>query len=150
MGASQSIEKARRSLKVAEAMLSKTYPVAKDTKLFLAVAEDIFFALIECVYAVLKDDKKVADEEALMASFEDDAVRLGFGSEHPALLRKLHAIVTAHNESPVEFARKDGFVICDDDYSCVKLTLDDVQRYLFGARVFLERAASIVEGFKDG
>lgn len=159
MGASQNIEKARRSLKVAEAMLSKAYPVAKDPKLFLAVSEDIFFALMECVEAVLSVDGKsssdaqsdVHDDPAkdVLSAFRESAPKYHFGSEDFKLLSNLSRIVSAHRESPVEFVRQESFVICDGAYCFERLSFEEMQNFLFAARQFLERAASAVDNVYD-
>jgi hypothetical protein len=147
MGVSQNIEKARRSLKVAEAMLSRSYPVSKDPKLFLAVCDDLLFALMECVGAVfaLESRPLPADAGEAIGSFAEFAPKQGFSADDLALLRDMQGIILAHRESPVEFVRKDSFVICDEKYDFTRLTAESMQKFLFGARLFIERASAACE-----
>ena len=47
------LDRARKSLKVAEQMLIHTYPVVEDPKLILAVAGDVYAALEQSMDALL-------------------------------------------------------------------------------------------------
>lgn len=147
MGASQNIGRARKGLKVAEVMLSRTYPMAKDPKLFLAVAEDIYFALMECIEAlsIINSTELPSEPEDLIEEFGGFASRFGFGLDHIKLISELHNIIESHKESPVEFARQDHFVICSENYDFRKFGEREMKSFLFDARLFLEKAALAVE-----
>lgn len=151
MGALQYLGRARKGLKVAEMLLSRTYPASEDTKIFLAAIEDIYFALVECVQAmfVIKGVEIPKEIDDLIEEFSDFSDALGFTANHLETITKLHKIITAHQESPVEFARKDGFVICEESYAFRKLTMNDMQKYLFDARLFMEKAVLVGEKSKD-
>ena len=117
MGAVKNIERARKGLKVAEMMLSRTYPMAKDPRLFLAVAEDIYFALMECIEAMFTlNSTDLPDSSAdVIDEFSGFASRFGFGPDELKLISDLSNIIEAHKESPVEFARENDFVVCSEN-----------------------------------
>jgi hypothetical protein len=40
----------------------------------------------------------------------------GLNSKYEKLVRELHHILSEHKKSPIEFARKDKFIICSPSY----------------------------------
>lgn len=127
--------KAEESLKLAEHMLIKTYPLANDPKIILAVAEDTYIALQSIILSL-----GIKPED-----FPQKAEEIGFKSDEIELFSRLKAIIKEHEDSPVEFSRKDKFVICDDFYNTDSITLDDMKKYLFRARLFVEKAENITD-----
>jgi hypothetical protein len=136
-------ERARRSLQVAEQMLSKTYPIVNDPKLILAIAEDIYAALTSSMTALLvKKQEKVQvsdDFSSIFTAFQQIAPDLSFQQDDLEIIKELSTIIAEHKDSPVEFPRKDKFIICDNEYKCTTITLDDMKSYLFRARLFVEK-----------
>jgi hypothetical protein len=45
-------------------------------------------------------------------------------------IREIHDIIKKHKQSPVEFRRKDAFVICADNYNIETITLEKIRSYL--------------------
>jgi len=135
-------ERARRSIDFAEQMLLRTYPVVQDPKLILAVAGDVYSALIGCIELVIiragidSGDDFASRLDAFKAVVSDN----GFGKEEFSLVEDMHRIVSEHESSPVEFPRKDRLVICDGKYNCDVISVDDMKNYLFRARLFVEKA----------
>lgn len=139
-------ERARRSIEVAEQMLLRTYPVVQDPKLILAVAGDVYSALMGCVEAVmLQADIDSGDDFASrLVAFKAASSKMGFGEEEFGLVDVMHRIVSEHESSPVEFPRKDKLVICDGKYHCDIISVDDMKNYLFRARLFVEKAGRML------
>jgi hypothetical protein len=155
MESSEELKKrAKTSLQVAECMLTKTYPVVNDPKLILAIAGDIYTALVSGMTALITHEKQEHkpefnednDFESKFNAFKEIASNNGFTKDEVALVSNIHNIMSEHKESPVEFARKDRFVICDENYRCESLSLDDMKSYLFKARLFIEKTESIIDG----
>ncbi len=139
--------RARRSLEVAEQVLIRTYPVVKDPKLILAVAGDIYSAVTSSIEAFIleKGGDLGADFRSNLAKFTRVAKDYSFGDDDLELIGRLHDIIEAHKESPVEFPRKDRFIICDERYDCKEITLEDMKNYLFRARLFIEKSEASLE-----
>ncbi|MBN1544736.1 hypothetical protein JW898_04715 [Candidatus Woesearchaeota archaeon] len=143
-------DSARKSLKVAERVLIQTYPFVNDPRLVLAVAGDIYSALMSSIRALLLAGEKGLknslpdDFGSLFSSFKDVAGVYGFTEEDLSLVSDTCRILLAHKESPVEFARRDSMVICDSRYECSRISVDDMKKYLFRARLFVEKSESVL------
>ena len=134
--------RARRSLHIAEHMIKETYPVVNDPKLILAVAGDIYAAVMNSMTSVLMEKKKEFsdDFQSRFEAFKSIAPACGFREEDNALIADMETLMAAHRQSPVEFPRKDLFIICDDKYDIKSISVDDMKNYLCRAKLFLEKA----------
>jgi hypothetical protein len=139
-------ERARRNIEVAEQLLVKTYPAVKDPKLILAVADDVYTALLSSIEAVLVQgsDDSGDDFGSRLAAFRKAVGSRGFDTSDFELVESIHRIVSGHRSSPVEFPRRDQFVICDKNYVCDIISVDDMKNYLFRARLFVEKAEKAI------
>jgi hypothetical protein len=66
-----------------------------------------------------------------------------FDKSEVADIQDIKEILVQHKKSPVEFVRKDRFVICSDNYRMKTLSLADIQSYISKAKLFIEKANSI-------
>jgi hypothetical protein len=146
MDSQSQLTKARRSLDLAEQVLIRTYPVVNEPKLVLAVAEDILSALETSLAAFLTFHRKKAGsfEEAL-SLFRPLAQKGGFGQDDMSMFAELHDIIIGHKDSPVEFARKGEFVICDDAYHLRRVSEKAMKDYLFRAKLFVDKVSAVVK-----
>jgi len=55
-------------------------------------------------------------------------------------LSDVRRIIKKHKESPVEFVRDGGFVICDKNYVCDFITIDYMRGLLSRTKVFVDKA----------
>jgi hypothetical protein len=140
-------ERARRNIEVAEQVLVKTYPAVHDPKLILAVAGDVYAALMSSIEAILIDCGRDFSDDfgSRFIAFKRIAPAGGFDGSDIALVEDVHKIVSEHESSPVEFPRKDRFVICDERYCCDIISLSDMKNYLFRARLFVEKAERVLK-----
>ncbi|MBW2967758.1 hypothetical protein KY362_04685 [Candidatus Woesearchaeota archaeon] len=118
---------ANKSLEVAEHMLIKTYPMVNDPKVLLAILEDIYTAVMEAISEVAKGESFREKMAAFSQFAKSHDIDTGF-------IEEMHSILEQHKESPVEFARKDKFVICDASYACKVVEYSALKRYLFKAK----------------
>jgi hypothetical protein len=148
MGKDIHLSKANKLLDVAEKILEETYPVVKEPKLVLAVAEDIYSALVNGIDALITGPNRGAHDEfeSRFAAFQEIASKHGFSKEDLDLVLEIHNIIVGHEESPVEFSRKDRFVICDSGYNCSEISYENMQKYLFRARLFVKKVSSALTG----
>lgn len=139
------IIEARRSLKVAEHLLNSTYPAVRDPRLILAVAEDIYTAVSIAMDAALSENDR-SSEKGFVKRFEAFralAGNCGLADDELSLPSELNKIIQEHKDSPVEFARKGDFVICDDDYACSVISSEDMKKYLFRAGLFIAKVEAM-------
>lgn len=120
-------------------MLTQTYPLVKDPKLLLGVLQNIIDAVDNGVHALLLQESLIgASFEERMMLFKRNLVR-----KHripDAFLRfigELQEINKEHKRSPIEFARKERFVICDESYRLRTLNAEQLRRHIEKAKAFV-------------
>jgi hypothetical protein len=146
-------QKAVRNLEIGEHMLTVTYPLLKDTKLLLGVCENIFLALTNIMSSVVYHEltfKRVPpfqdDFDSKFSVFNRRIVpRYGVKKDYIDLLRDMKELVLKHKKSPVEFVRKDKFIICDDNYEYEAIDAAKLRKYLDDAKEFYKDMSKITE-----
>jgi len=149
----ESREKALRNLKIADHMVSTTYPLLKDNKLLLNAAENVFLSLSHGMNAILYYDRLFKRIPPYSDTFEIKfnilktkcAKRYELDAGHIRLLLDLREILVLHRKSPMEFSRKDKFIICSDDYQMKTITHADLKAYVAKAKVFIRTMVRIVQ-----
>ena len=148
---------ALRKIHIADHMLTMTYPMIKDPKLLLAVMENIFLALTNSIGALLyyeRTYKRVPPfQDTFVSKFnvfkEKCAVRYGFEKGYILMMQEIKDIIMQHKKSPVEFTRKDSFVICSDDYQMRTISLDKMKNYILKSKLFVQNINGIINKNKE-
>jgi hypothetical protein len=144
--------KALEKIKLADHMLTQTYPLVKDPKLLVAVIENIFLALTNGIASILHYERTFKRVPPFMDNFENKFAvfkqncveRHSLGRETVDLISEIKEAVIAHRKSPVEFARKDNFVICQDDYKLKTISVEKIKNYISSTKSFLNKVSTIV------
>ena len=145
-------DSAGKKLQIADYILTMTYPLVKDQKLLLSVAENLFLAYSYSISSLLHYErlfKRIPpfqeDFSSKIGMFADRCVgKYGIDSENMSIIRDLKEIIVAHRKSPVEFSRKDSFVICDEDYRLRTISPSIIKGYVEKAKLFIRKISSIV------
>ena len=145
-------DSAGKKLQIADYMLTMTYPLVRDPKLLLSVAENLFLAYSYSISSLLHYErlfKRIPpfqeDFGSKIEMFADRCVgKYGIDSENIRIIRDIKEIIIAHKKSPVEFSRKDSFVICDGDYRIRTISPNIIKDYIEKAKLFIRKMSSIV------
>ena len=132
-------DKATQKIRVADHMLFMTYPLVKDPKLLLSIIENIFASLDFGMSALLQHErlfKRIPPYHDTFPTrfeiFKDKMIpRYKISPNHAKLIIDVRSIISQHKKSPVEFARKDKFVICSPSYSLKTIDINLVKKYIF-------------------
>jgi hypothetical protein len=116
-------DEARKDIKIADHMLFVTYPLIRDPKLLLAVLENIFLTLTNTMGYVLYYERKFKRVPSFFDTFESKyrvyvekiVSRYDISPEYSTLLKRVKEILVAHKRSPIEFSKRDQFVICSEE-----------------------------------
>ncbi|MBI2207888.1 hypothetical protein HYU50_00160 [Candidatus Woesearchaeota archaeon] len=143
---------ARKKLQLADHILTMTYPVVKDPHLLLSSVENLFLAFSYGMGSVLHYDrtfKRIPPfPDNFVLKFElfkgKCAKRYNIPEEHLKTIKDLREIIVAHKKSPIEFSRKENFVICMDDYSMRTISSNEVKGYMEKAKLFIKDVTTIV------
>ncbi len=147
----ESSAKAERNVAVAEHLLTVSYPTIQDPKILLTVCENLFLgfsnALSAAVYYERRFKRIPPFVDTFPGKFETFTKRIvpryNLKKEYIATIEELRDLVLKHEQSPVEFRRKQAMVVCDSNYSYDTLTAERLQRYLNEAKTFSHRIAEI-------
>ncbi len=142
----------KKSLKIADHILTQTYPMLKDVKLFLPVLENIFIAMSYAMTSLLHFEVYYKRIEFFKDDFmiklhlfnNECAPKYHLKREYAVLMQKLRELLILHKKSQVEFSRKDVFVICTDNYNLKTISGEMASRYLGLAKSFISDVESIV------
>ncbi|MGE0793130.1 MAG: hypothetical protein AB7V77_03060 [Candidatus Woesearchaeota archaeon] len=122
-------QKTLKTIEEAEDLLYRTYALTKDNKLFLTIILKLFSSLEYLLNTVLND--KIGSKDSFLAKVsilrqeksklsEDDFEFFTF----------IKNLMEEHKLSSMEFARKEKFVITDENYNLHTLTYENLEEYL--------------------
>lgn len=148
---------AKRYIKTADHMISVTYPLVQDPKLLLAVMDNIFLALTSSMGAILHNDrlfKRIPPFhntfESKFRMFKEKSVDMHrINKDYLSMILEIKNIIVQHKESPIEFSRKDSFVICAEDYKIKTLTVAEIKEFISRTKQFVGMTDKVVSKY-DG
>jgi hypothetical protein len=146
------LETAKKSVKSAEHIVTMTYNVINDPKLFITLAQRLLSANISIMRAILFFEKYLGkipvfneDFPAMLELFKIRTTRrYSFSQDYAKLIEELNVIVDGYKKSPITFKRKDNYIICDDKYNMNVLTKEKSKLCLEKTKQFLSDAEQMI------
>ncbi len=114
------LSKAWEQHRVAEHLLTVTFPLAKEPKILWGVVSSLISSL-------------------------EFAQEMKPNPSSAPLLSELKELWELHQNSPVEFRRKEQLIVCTKEYYCESLTEKRVEEYLKETKRILESIASLTK-----
>ncbi len=137
-------EEAVKNYRMADHMLNVTYPLIQDTKLLLGVADNLFTTLLQAVSSILHHERLFKLVPAFNDNFESKfhtlhqkRSRYNIHQDYFNLLLELKEIIHLHKKSPIEFQKKDRFIICTNNYKVKAITANQLKIYSKKTKEFL-------------
>lgn len=148
----QSRLKAQHHLHLADHMITQTYPMVQDPKLFLIAVDNLFLSLTYGMATLLEYERYHKRIPPFQETFDSkfNMIKLKLAKQYKISSDILQFIldvknkVKAHRQSPVEFSRTGSLVICSERYDVDVLTQNVVKDYLKKSKTFLQHIESIV------
>ncbi len=139
-------EESHKNFQVADHILNVTYPLIKDTKLLLGVTDNLFLALNNAISSILHHERIFKLVPLFEDTFESKfnifrykcVPRYKIDQEYMNLIQDLQEIIHLHKKSPIEFKRKDRFIICNKNYQMRGITTNQLKTYLQKTKEFLK------------
>lgn len=146
-------DKAKRHIKIADHMLTQTYPLIQDPKLLLAVMDNIFSALTNSMSAILYYERLFKRIPPFHNSFDSKfnifrarcVRRYSLSTDYVVLIQIIREVIKEHKESPFEFSRKGKFVICSDNYRMKTISVDKLKDYIRQTKDFVAEMERMVD-----
>ena len=148
-------EKAKKHIKVADHILTQTFKLIKDPKLLVAVLENISLSMQETMLTLLLFERLYKRIPPFHNNFESmfNILKMklinkyNINKEYLITMQDIKNMLMNHKKSPIEFSRKDAFVICSDNYRTHTLTADQIKKHLNSAKSFFNKIDSIIKDY---
>ena len=145
-------QRAVQNVKVADHMLTMTYPLLKDPKLLLAVLENLFMATTNTIASILYYERLFKRVPPFHDTFESKYTmfkqkivqRYQVDLKWVRFIAELKELVQDHKESTTEFPRKGKFFMADDNYRIKTLGEEDLKYYLKLTKDFVDYILQLV------
>ena len=147
------LEEAKKHLLISDHILTMTYPLVNDPKLLLSVIENLNLSFQAGISAVLEYERELKlippyhdSPEGRLDVFKQKIIeKYEIPNEYVKMIEDIKSIVEEHKESPVEFSKKDEFVICSDEFKRLKtINVKEMKEYVSKAKIFISSISSIV------
>jgi len=150
-------EKAKKNVRVADHILTQTYPLVNDPKLLIAVLENIFLSLTNSMGALLHYERLFKRIPPFHENFESKfnmlkmnvAHKHGISNDYLKFIQEVKSLLELHKKGPVEFSRKDVFVICSEKYDMKAVSVNDMKKYIAKTKMFIDEISKIVSKDED-
>ena len=125
-----SLIQSKKSLQIADHMIFVTYNVVKDARILLSSVKNIFNSLMSATESLLYYErlfKRIPmfpqNTQSKLALLKDNCSKTyNLSQNYLYLINELNELLEEHKKSPIEFSRKDKFVICTPSYSMKTVT----------------------------
>ena len=147
------IESANLHFKNADHMIFVTYPLINDPKLVITIAEKLYRSILLAINALLNYDylyKHVSyipelEQDKVKLFKEDTQKRYNFSKEIFSVIEDLKDLVNFRKRSPIEFVRKNNFVICSSGYTTKTISFTKIKQYGQEIKYFLAKINRILQ-----
>ena len=145
--------RANKMYETADHLAYTTYPLVGDTKLIITVVENLYASLVTAMDAFLYYDRLYKRINPVPENFHSKfetfktktAPRYDINSEKILLILNLREIIKKRQESPMEFTRKNKYVIASQDYELKTITIETAKKYLAESKIFIDKLNRIIE-----
>ena len=143
---------ANKKLKLADHILTMTYPMVKDSRLLLSSIENLFLAFTYGMSSLLYYEKLFKRIPQFSDNFaskfelfkEECSKRYNIDSEHLKIIQDIKEIIVSHKKSPMEFSRNDNLIICNGNYKMKTISANMIHNYVQKAKLFIKNISTIV------
>jgi len=143
----QAVEK----FKVADHLISTTYPMIREPKLLVSVIENLYAALELSITALIEYEKSLGQILSYNASIEGrlDIFQRKIMSKYEInqdlvdFILVLKKTCDEHKKSNIEFRKKDTFVVADNDYNLIMLDFEEVKKTLAKTKNYMNKLFDI-------
>ncbi len=147
-------DRAKTLIRNADHMLTMTYPLIRDPKLLLVVAENVLNSCEAAITALLHYERFQRTLPPFHDSFETKLQlfkhncmrKYSINAEGVRFVEEMRGLLLNHKSSPMEFARKDMYVICSDKYSMKTVSAQQLKQNIAKAKRFLSEVLRPMEG----
>ena len=141
-----SINRAKDTLDSIHRMMTITMPVLKDNKFLIKIFESLHDSILSLVRAVLQYEylhKRISlymEAESNFETFRECSKRYQISEDSVSQIRKILLLMKRHKESPMEFVKREKFVILSENLSTETITIEKLRDFYAMASDVLNKA----------
>ena len=146
-----SLEKAKKSLELADHLTYMTFPIVKENKLLLKVLDELYSSIINAINSILQYEylyKRIQiykDARENFRTFKRIASRYNIQEEQLNRIIEILSLGEKHKNSPLEFSKKDKIIIMSDNSKIETLTLEKIKSFLTETKDIIRKIGFVVK-----
>ena len=140
----ENLIQAIKNLQIADHMTYVTYPLVNEKRLLLKIFDEIYKSIINCINTILNYEylyKRIKlytdNRENLITFFNKCSKDYGLTNEQLKKIKEIIEIHKKHQESSMEFVKKDQLVILSQELQTQTLNIFKIKEYLLVAKELL-------------
>jgi hypothetical protein len=145
-------DNAVKHMKVADHILTMTYPLVQDPKLLKVVMKNTFLSLQNTVFMLLYYERLykrippfTENLEAILPYLKKTLMRYDISTEYVNFIHEIKEIMQKQTESDVEFIRKEKFVFASKNYDLNVITKKELKDYITKAKLFMHQSMGVIK-----
>ncbi len=146
-------ERAKQNIKVADHMITMSYPMFKDPKILVSAINSLMQAADNSITSMLEYEKLFKKIPAYHDSidvkfnvFRQKIIpKYDLTRNHEKIIKTLLDLSCAHKDSSMEFPRKDKFVMCSDTYEMRTIKVTDLKSLIKDVKQLVEDAYQVTQ-----
>src|SRR3989338_7147143 len=125
------LKKALQQYEIAKHLMTITYPLMKDSKLLLAINANLKNAVDHALMALHKPATTDKNVPAILEKYN-------LPPEFSELIAELNEIKNLQQKSPVEFSRKDSYILASREFKLKAVSPQETKKNVLLTKQFLD------------
>ena len=146
------LKEANQYIKTADHLCYVTFPTVNDNKVLVAIAENIYIAMISAMEALILYEKEFKRVYHVPENFDlkfdlfktNIAKRYNINRAQIFVLDDLRRLLQIHKNSQMGFNRKENYIILAEDFKLKTLNINKIKQYLNDAKPFILNVNDII------
>jgi len=146
------VKEANRAFETADHLTYMTYPVVNDKKILMLIIEHLHKAVSKSMEAFLYYDALYKRISVMPRNFDSQldifrnytTRRYNLSQESVVLIREIDDLIRHREASPIEFSRRESYVIASNNYKLKILSIEKVKKFVSQTKYLLERLNEVL------
>jgi len=145
-------DNALKHMKVADHLLTMTYPLVQDPKLLKVVIKNTFLSLQNTVFMLLYYERLykrippfTENLDSVLPYLKKILLRYNISTGYINFINEVRETIQKQRDANVEFIRKEKFVFASKDYDLNIITKKELKDYITKAKLFMHQSMGVIK-----
>jgi hypothetical protein len=145
-------EEAIKGIKLADHILTVSFPLVQDPKLLKFVLKNVHVAMENTIAMMLSYERTYKrippyneNFSGMLRYLKPVLSRYNLSPNYVNFLNEINEYIVDAKKSEVEFIRKEKFVFATKDYDLSTLSATQIKEFLSKAKLFMNQAIGVIE-----